>query len=135
MYDIYGGYYTGLASPILLWDSSNSVNFRDSWLGENQGILMDSSTLTAFASENNLNWTRLNGSTSAITSRIGQSPVMVAGDITGVGIHFFVIYGIKGETVYYSDPMPVNNGSRGKTTFAAFKQKHPGAFKHAFWKN
>lgn len=133
MYEMYGGYYTGLPYPVLLWDY-NSVNFNNSWLGENQGILMDTNVLSAFASENNLHWEQLNGNTSVIKNKIGQSPVMVAGNIVGVGIHFFTIYGVKGETIYYADPMPVSYGSRGVTTFSAFKQKHPNAFKHAFWK-
>lgn len=134
MYDLYGGYYSGLPWPVSLW-GDNSVQFQDNWLGENWGLLMDSGVLSAFASDNNLSWQRLYGDTSIIANKISQSPVMVAGDITGVGIHFFVITGIKANTVYYADPMPVSRGSQGTTTFAAFKQKHPGAFKYAFWKN
>ena len=134
MYDTYQGYYTGgLTYPVSLF-GENIVQYNDSWLGENWGLLMESNILTAFASANNLSYQQLNGNTTPIKSQISRTPVMVAGNITGVGIHFFVVTGIKGDTVYYADPMPVGRGSTGKTTFAAFKQRHPGAFQHAFWK-
>ncbi|GAB3497577.1 hypothetical protein GCM10027341_17870 [Spirosoma knui] len=133
MYNIYWGYYSGMPWPVSLYD--NSVNYHDSWLGQNQGLLMDSGILTEFASRNRLQYQRLYGDTSVVSNKIILSPVMVAGRLAGSGndSHFFVITGVKNGKVYWSDPKPDGQASMGVTTFADFKKTHPNAFEHAFW--
>ncbi len=148
VHKVYGSSYSSFLSMFTssvylddwakLGDPPHWVNYSSTWLGPNNGLNMDNYTLNAFAGSNDLTYLRIaNPSAPAeIRQKIVNRPVMVAGDIVGVGVHFFVIHSFdtQTDTIGYLDPMPVYTGSRGKCTIKQFLIRHPGAFKHLFWK-
>ena len=111
----------------------NLLTYHDSWMGPHGGLEMSGEILREFASQNGFGYQQIGSSLTPIIEKIVDGPVMVAGLITGVGIHFFVIHSVNGDVVKYKDPMPVMAGSAGTTTFQEFKALHPGAFQHMFW--
>lgn len=149
VHKVYGSSYSSFLSMFTssvylddwskLGDPPHWVSYDSNWLGPNNGLNMDSYTLNAFAAANQMSYLRIaNPSAPAeIGQKIIHGPLMVGGDIVGVGIHFFVInrYDAKDQTIGYLDPMPVYKGSMGKSTVSQFLTKHPSAFKHLFWKN
>ena len=123
----------GLPAPISLY-GDHGVTFDESWLGPNRGLLLEASVIQAFKDANKLDFDVLNFQTYKIGNQIDRGPVMIIGEITNVGFHCFIIHGVKGDSVYVADPMPVNKGNKFKTTFAELRNTNPRAFQYMLWK-
>ena len=127
-FDLFNPYF-GLTAPISLY-GDHGVKFNESWLGPNRGLLLEASIIQAFKDANKLDFDVLNLQTYKVENHIDRWPVMIIGEIANVGFHCFIIHGVKGNSVYVADPMPVNQGNKFTTTFADLRNANPRAFQY-----
>lgn len=124
---------TSITESVLLW-GDHGITFNENWLGPHQGLLLDRATLDAYCSSNRLGMDVFNGRVDEFQNQIKKGPFMIAGKITDVGDHFYVISKVSENKIRLFDPMPQGKGNVLNTTIDALKSANPEAFKWCFWK-